>query len=218
MTRKIFISVDGVDGVGKSTFIKTFRKRAFDYGAENSVDIRPFLISPVKNASEAANDVGLALLASLRPYLLNQDKRTYYELSNALALLDVEQRLFPAEDGRCDVAIYVFDRSYYSHIVYQDVCKPTHNRYFYDRAVFLVDDPDPIWERLKKRSPAEAEEFGIARLYEYNAQFSYIAHDLEELFDDFATMLDLSKEDKDRPCEEIYREYSDKILESLKLI
>jgi thymidylate kinase len=47
MTRKIFISVDGVDGVGKSTFIKTFRKRAFDYGAENSVAeiFQPFVVA-----------------------------------------------------------------------------------------------------------------------------------------------------------------------------
>lgn len=218
MTRKIFISVDGVDGVGKSTFIKTFRKRAFDFGAENSVDIRPFLISPVKNASEAANDVGLALLASLRPYLLNQDNRTYYELSNALALLDVEQRLFPAEDGRCDVAIYVFDRSYYSHIVYQNLFESTHTRLFYDRAVFLLDDAASIYERLKKRSPEEAKELGFALLSEYNNHFKCVAHDLEILFNDFATTIDLSKENKERPYEEIYREYSDKILESLKLI
>ena len=218
MTRKIFISVDGVDGVGKSTFIKTFRKRAFDYGAENSVDIRTFLISPVKKTSEASNELGLDLLEGLRPYLLNSNGRTYYELANALALADTERLFHSYADGWRDVAIYVFDRSYYSHIVYQNLFESTHTRLFYDRAVFLVDDPDTIWERLKKRSPAEAEEFGISRLCEYNAQFSYIAHDLEELFDDFATTLDLSKEDKDRPCEEIYRKYSDKILESLKLI
>jgi hypothetical protein len=71
---------------------------------------------------------------------------------------------------------------------------------------------------LKKRSPEEAEELGFARLSEYNNQFKYVAHDLDVLFDDFATTIYLSKENKDRPCEEIYREYSDKILESLKLI
>lgn len=158
---RYLITVDGVDGVGKTTFITTFIQTLGYTFAQNSQD--PFeiiCISPFgRTKAVGKSDAQTGKRATIK-WLLNnvrngkfsynneQDKqiiKNLFFLSNITSLNSAESFKF---DGK---KIFVFDRSFVTYSVYQDENVEDFIKR-YDSCIVLTDDIKNIQSRLSKRS------------------------------------------------------------------
>lgn len=178
MKSSFLIAVDGVDGVGKTSFIKAFQKQAFQARRDGNVDVRVDVVVPSYE--------GLPY----QRYLYEWNDFFYYEMANAVALKKAEDLLM-GEKARYHFIL--FDRSYYSYSVYQKKGIPCGTN-FYDYYVVMVDAASTIFDRLERRSPKEAKKLGLFRVQDVDGLFRGLASKVSQEGKTEGTLFDLARE------------------------
>ena len=175
------ISVDGVDGVGKTTFITLLAQELGYKFAQNSQD--PFeivCVSPFgKTKASLKTDKGASkrtvikwLLNNVKngKFSYNEDKdkeiiKNLFFLSNITALQSAMNFKFEGKK------VFLFDRSFVTYSVYQGEDVSDFIR-CYDTGIVLTDEIENIQTRLKDReSNDEFDSDCIPRMKEFNEKF-----------------------------------------------
>jgi thymidylate kinase len=187
MTINHLISVDGVDGVGKTTFINELKKHCAAYCYDKfGLNVGVAIVSPVRPLEGAVNYESAKTLYEAYDFLDSiklTSKETldaYMALANAAALVAAQsvERSFPGFDR----VLTLFDRSFFSYWICQrrgdlaDADLP----HFYDCNIVLTDSAQAIAKRVAERRRTDDELFpderDVDRLGFAQYTFDYLAN------------------------------------------
>lgn len=187
MTINHLISVDGVDGVGKTTFINELKKHCAAYCYDKfGLNVGVAIVSPVRPLEGAVNYESAKTLYEAYDFLDSiklTSKETldaYMALANAAALVAAQsvERSFPGFDR----VLTLFDRSFFSYWIYRrrgdlaDADLP----HFYDCNIVLTDSAQAIAKRVAERRRTDDELFpderDVDRLGFAQYTFDYLAN------------------------------------------